>query len=60
MIFILCNDGTMPGLHLQSFDSLTEAKDWIKSQLIVIEGVGQRTLKMYKIIEGEEITLPDP
>lgn len=58
--FVLCNDGTPPGLRLEEFSTLAEANAWIKDQLIVIEGVGQRTRKMYRVIVGEEIAPTEP
>jgi site-specific recombinase XerC len=58
--FVLCNDGTAPGLRLEEFSTLDEANNWINDQLIVVEGVGQRTRKMYRIIVGEEIALTEP
>lgn len=58
--FVLCNDSTAPGLRVEEFPSLDQADAWIKDQLIVIEGVGQRTRKMYRIIVGEEIEPTEP
>jgi len=59
MVFVICNDGTSPGLRVEDFPTLDEANDWIKGQLIVVEGVGQRTRKMYRVIEGEEVKLEE-
>lgn len=37
------------------FEDLREATAWIASQLFYVEGVGMRTSKLYKVIEGREI-----
>lgn len=58
--FVICHDETSPRRHFEEFPTLADANAWIKDQLIVVEGVGQRTRKMYRIIVGEEITPTEP
>ena len=55
MVIVICNDGEQPGKHVAEFTSLDEAESWIDTQLVIIEGVGERTRKMYRVFVGEEI-----
>lgn len=55
MIYVLANDGEQPGVRVLEFEELREATAWIASQLVYVEGIGMRTSKLYRVIEGREI-----
>lgn len=57
MIYVLANDGQVPGIHVEEFDTVSEATDWINDQLVYVEGVGRRSSKMYRMIEGVELEI---